>query len=440
MKRLIVCCDGTWNDADQGSDFTNVSRLAWAIEPVDQRDGKNISQIVYYQSGVGSGSDLIAKAVGGGVGAGLSRNVRDAYSFLSNNYSDGDEIFLFGFSRGAYTARSIGGLIGYAGLLHKRDMDRFANLWEGYRLRSKTDHPSVLDDFKGRHRPVRDQMHRRLGYGWRARRAGRTSTACSRASTSSTIPISVPMSRTLSTRWRSTKRATRSSRRCGCRTRRTRRRQTLKQVWFAGVHSNVGGGYGEHGLSDITLAWMASEIDPLLAIDYQYLKDRRDLRNDWKSRQALRLRGTGMDAAWDLRAHAVRAGADDDKGRRNKRKHSSKRGYTCEGGREGDSRRLSQRGAQGDRYGGKIRRSLGDRGRAEMGRAASAGRGGATAETEVFSARLLPQDIRRRLITPARSSCAAAGRNCAIPRGRRGAAAPRPTPASATPRRCGTAR
>ena len=119
------------------------------------RDGKNISQIVYYQSGVGSGGDLIAKAVGGGVGAGLSRNVRDAYSFLSNNYCDGDEIFLFGFSRGAYTARSIGGLIGYAGLLHKRDMERFANLWEGYRLRAKTDHPSVLDDFKGRHSPVR---------------------------------------------------------------------------------------------------------------------------------------------------------------------------------------------------------------------------------------------------------------------------------------------
>jgi hypothetical protein len=57
--------------------------------------------------------------------------------------------------------------------------------------------------------------------------------------------------------------------------------QTLKQVWFAGVHSNIGGGYDEHGLSDIALAWMASELDQLVAIDVEYLKDRRDLRNEW---------------------------------------------------------------------------------------------------------------------------------------------------------------
>ena len=54
MKRLIVCCDGTWNDADNGTGYTNVSRLAWAIQPVDTRDGKEIPQIVFYQSGVGT--------------------------------------------------------------------------------------------------------------------------------------------------------------------------------------------------------------------------------------------------------------------------------------------------------------------------------------------------------------------------------------------------
>jgi hypothetical protein len=59
------------------------------------------------------------------------------------------------------------------------------------------------------------------------------------------------------------------------------RNQVLKQVWFAGVHSNVGGGYDEHGLSDITLAWMASEVDALLAIDFDYLKLNRDLRTGW---------------------------------------------------------------------------------------------------------------------------------------------------------------
>ena len=54
MKRLVVCCDGTWNDSDNGTGYTNVSRLAWAIQPVDKRDGKEIAQIVFYQSGVGT--------------------------------------------------------------------------------------------------------------------------------------------------------------------------------------------------------------------------------------------------------------------------------------------------------------------------------------------------------------------------------------------------
>src|SRR5438309_3453552 len=131
-KRLIVCCDGTWNDADSTGDFTNVVRIARAIKAEAE-----VPQIVYYHSGVGTGGDTFAHVIGGAIGLGLSRNVRDAYAFLANNYCEGDEIFLFGFSRGAYTARSIGGLIGWAGLLHKRDMDDFALLWGGYRRRSQ---------------------------------------------------------------------------------------------------------------------------------------------------------------------------------------------------------------------------------------------------------------------------------------------------------------
>jgi hypothetical protein len=57
--------------------------------------------------------------------------------------------------------------------------------------------------------------------------------------------------------------------------------QELKQVWFAGVHSDIGGGYAEHGTSDIPLAWMASEVSPYLDIDFDYLKQRRDQRSRW---------------------------------------------------------------------------------------------------------------------------------------------------------------
>jgi uncharacterized protein (DUF2235 family) len=153
-KRLIVCCDGTWNDADSAGEFTNVVRMARAILPTDVRAGGEVPQIVYYQSGVGTGADLVQRVLGGSVGLGLSRNVRDAYGFVAANYCPRDEIFLFGFSRGAYTARSVAGLIGYAGLLQKTDMDDFVVAWEGYRLKNQPGQPDVLMHFPLRHRDV----------------------------------------------------------------------------------------------------------------------------------------------------------------------------------------------------------------------------------------------------------------------------------------------
>jgi uncharacterized protein (DUF2235 family) len=77
---------------------------------------------VYYQSGVGSGNTYLERLVGGGTGEGIGENIREAYGFLANNYTPGDSIFLLGFSRGAFTARSVGGLIGGVGLLEKKGM------------------------------------------------------------------------------------------------------------------------------------------------------------------------------------------------------------------------------------------------------------------------------------------------------------------------------
>src|SRR5215472_1975259 len=141
-KHLIVCCDGTWNDADSAEEFTNVVRIARAIKP-----DATLPQIVYYHSGVGTGGDTFVHVAGGALGLGLSRNVRDAYAFLANNYCECDEISLFGFSRGAYTARSAGGLIGWAGLLHKGDMDDFSLLWEGFKRRDEPGRRDVRDNF-----------------------------------------------------------------------------------------------------------------------------------------------------------------------------------------------------------------------------------------------------------------------------------------------------
>jgi uncharacterized protein (DUF2235 family) len=114
---------------------TNVTRLARAIPP---ESSSLHPQVVYYQSGVGSSSWSISDQLfGGGLASGLSENVREGYAFLVNNYmeyNDGtaDEIFLVGFSRGAFTARSIGGMICSIGLLTKRAMKYFYQIFDDF--------------------------------------------------------------------------------------------------------------------------------------------------------------------------------------------------------------------------------------------------------------------------------------------------------------------
>ena len=113
-RRLIVCCDGTWNTPDRYGHTTNVVRLVRSIRSFST---EGVSQILYYHPGVGTGN-IVDHWVGGGTGVGLSENVRSAYAFFVDYYRDGDEIFLFGFSRGAYTARASPGCSatsGYSG-------------------------------------------------------------------------------------------------------------------------------------------------------------------------------------------------------------------------------------------------------------------------------------------------------------------------------------
>jgi hypothetical protein len=281
-KRLIVCCDGTWNDNDAGTGYTNVSRLAWAIQPTDNRNGKDVAQIVFYQSGVGTEGAILSKFKGGALGLGLSHNVRDAFTFICHNYCAGDEIFLFGFSRGAYTARSVGGLINYAGLMGKRDLDRFFELWDGYKQTDKEKRAAALGKFKGRHEnvPIKcigvwdtvgsvgipaaletlDAAFRRY-YAFHDTNLGEHVEHAFHA-----LALDERRKNFAPSLW---------TQKDGV------KNQELKQVWFAGVHSDVGGGYAEHGASDIPLAWMASEVAPYLCLDFAYLKLRQDRSGKW---------------------------------------------------------------------------------------------------------------------------------------------------------------
>ena len=112
--------------------MTNVVRIGRATLPDDIKG--DFQQIVYYQAGVGASSEdsWLAQKYQGATGAGLLQNVREAYGFLCNNYDDGDEIFITGFSRGAFTARSVAGMIGKVGILTKKGMESFYEAFDFY--------------------------------------------------------------------------------------------------------------------------------------------------------------------------------------------------------------------------------------------------------------------------------------------------------------------
>ena len=114
MKRLVVCCDGTWNKPDSQT-VTNVEKIARTVQSDPGATG-GVHQLVYYVSGVGAGSYGADKLLGGAFGFGLFHNVIACYRFLAQNYEPGDEVFIVGFSRGAYTARSVAGMVGRVGL------------------------------------------------------------------------------------------------------------------------------------------------------------------------------------------------------------------------------------------------------------------------------------------------------------------------------------
>jgi len=133
---------------------SNIARLTRAIK-AESKDG--IQQIVYYQAGVGTSGDLVSRVTGGATGQGVAENVREAYGFVANNYAVGDEIFLIGFSRGAFTARSVGGLIGSIGVLTKEGLASFPIIYKVGNLLRCTGSIWLRKDV-GLHTPVRQAI------------------------------------------------------------------------------------------------------------------------------------------------------------------------------------------------------------------------------------------------------------------------------------------
>ncbi|KAF7189195.1 hypothetical protein HII31_09617 [Pseudocercospora fuligena] len=328
-KKLIVCCDGTWMDRDNGyqkpsllqklrgksgklQNPSNVTRIARAMMSEDEAKHP---QVIYYQSGIGTGIGVYDKLFGGGTGLGLSENVREAYAFLGTNYSPHDadnlskpdSIFLLGFSRGAFTARTLGGFIAAVGILTKAAMPWFYDAFQDWEHAGEKDYqpnffkaisaanpdwkvdpavgapdPSIawskkpgdidkyMQQYKDhllRHGLTQDANIKCIGVWDTVGALG--------------IPVNPLLQRTLGMsafikeyRWYDTRLSNCVENAFHALALDERRfpfspavwekddscKTNLKQAWFPGAHSNCGGSYEDYGMANITLAWMMDQV------------------------------------------------------------------------------------------------------------------------------------------------------------------------------------
>lgn len=129
-KRLIVCCDGTWNDSNSGkTPESNVSRISGAIA---HKCCSGMPQIVYYRTGAGTEASWVARQLGGIFGQGVEQDIVECYRFICDNYNPGDEIILIGFSRGAFTARSVAAMVCALGFLNQAGLDQLPHIFNDY--------------------------------------------------------------------------------------------------------------------------------------------------------------------------------------------------------------------------------------------------------------------------------------------------------------------
>ncbi len=269
-KNIIVCTDGTWNHpaaTDLSSrDFTpadtNVYKLFTLVAGAAQARSsatlvKQVTgQVAFYDDGVGADGIWAVRIAEGATGAGLEMKLRDAYQFVCEQYEAGDRLYLFGFSRGAFTARSLGGMLTRCGVpASSRRNDMFAShAFDVYRRNDpavtaqyRADYQcqevtievigvwdtvgalgiplaffSGLDHFLFRFHDM--SLHPNVRFGYHA------------------LAIDEKRESFVPTLWDA--------------------REGVEHVWFAGVHADIGGGHNETGLSDIALAWMLTKVQP----------------------------------------------------------------------------------------------------------------------------------------------------------------------------------
>jgi uncharacterized protein (DUF2235 family) len=359
-RRLALCLDGTWNERDSGTNVYHLSNLILEgkIEPEpagaegsatapsstpeahegspEARVDNTWVQMVYYDEGVGTG--FLDSVTGGAFGIGLAQNVREAYDWLVERYRDGDEVYIFGFSRGSYTARSLVGLIANCGLLYRGAPLPPEQLWNGYQKMTTYPEPRYPDGTpvptrrwwqpygqkRGPFRPLKylkpDPSPQPSSNPWVVKKEDLTETENLLCAWSRRIPIqclaifdtvrtlgiealAIPWLRDRKTEFHKTQltwlirhgfhalaidehRANFSHvpwhRKTVLHTKTTEDRADksggIQQRWFVGAHSNIGGSYDNGTLAQLPLAWFIHECQSLGLVFKRQLAGEPDVR------------------------------------------------------------------------------------------------------------------------------------------------------------------
>ncbi|HJU43818.1 MAG TPA: DUF2235 domain-containing protein [Vicinamibacterales bacterium] len=276
MKRIVICADGTWNERDQINEDTgrprptNVTKVARAVR---SRAANGIDQIVFYLDGIGTRGPL-DKVSGGAFGHGMERNIRELYRAIVYNHEPNDELFFFGFSRGAFTVRTLAGFMRKVGMIEKEGDYYVPEIYACYEkgategsvewtkafhnVKSRGPCPPIkfigvwdtvgalgAPGFLGQFiNPAKYKYHD-VSLGPEIQNAYHALAVDERRR---------PFKPNLWDRppgWNG----------------------RLEQAWFAGVHSNVGGGYAPDGLANEALHWIVEKAEQLgLEFDNDYLK------------------------------------------------------------------------------------------------------------------------------------------------------------------------
>jgi uncharacterized protein (DUF2235 family) len=333
MKNIILCSDGTGNTAIKGRG-TNVFKLFEAVDLNEHLANPELdAQLAFYDDGVGTEGVVFKRAIGGATGWGLKSNVKQLYRELSRVYDDGDRIFLFGFSRGAFTVRTLAGMIGMCGVLKG---ESFAT---AQALRAAVD--EVYVSYRARYDSTLTRFIGRL----RGRPAGEGAVAafCDRFSKRDQLSAYAPIAfigvwdtvdavgmpfriadivnrRIFPFKFWATGLGAHVQKACHALSIDDPRvafepvlwdgpDDRIEQVWFSGVHSNVGGGYPKQGMSLVALDWMLAHAETaglrLLKLDHELFRGHAsvdDMMYDPRS-------GMGIFYRWaprDIRAYCER--------------------------------------------------------------------------------------------------------------------------------------